>query len=161
MDNRYHYDLCGPFNQTAYLSRHLPILKKNISKIQKMTNIKRVSQKNKNREKFLRNYDILIQKADRLHDQFQYFTDVSKVKQIHEIEEKRQEVEDVLEEISSYLYAQSIEREEYGFELFDQSQELASFASDIQAQFSAEHEVQQYIPTRIQKRYAQRRTLKK
>lgn len=116
---------------------------------------------NKNREKFLRNYDVLIKKADRLHDQFQYFTDVSKVKQIHEIEEERQEVEDVLEEISSYLYAQSVEREEYGFEFVDQSKELASFASDIQAQFSAEHEVQQYIRTRIQKRYAQHRTLKK
>lgn len=115
----------------------------------------------KKRESFLLRYETLIQKADRLHDQFQYLSDVSKVKKMHEIEEERQEVEEVLGDVSSYLYEQSLDEEEPSFQLSDHSEELAAFASDIQAQLSAEHEVQQYMRSRIRTRHEHRRTTQK
>ena len=115
----------------------------------------------KKRTFFLERYRTLIEKTDQLHDQFQYLHDAMQVKKINDIEEEQLEVEEILGGVSSYLYEQSIQVEEFDITLTDHTRELDFVSDDIKAQLSAEREVQEYMREKIKKRHLSREVSQK
>ena len=141
--------------------RHKLLAKRTFTVPKGMAHEKSMAVIEKKRAYFLERYVVLIEKTDVLHDQFQYLHDAIQVKRINEVKEEQQEIEGILGGVSSYLYEQSIEEEELEITLTDHTKELDFVTADINAQLSAEREVQQYMREKIRKRHVSKKSSQK
>ena len=141
--------------------RHKLLAKRTFTVPKGMAHEKSMAVIEKKRAYFLERYVVLIEKTDVLHDQFQYLHDAIQVKRINEVKEEQQEIEGILGGVSSYLYEQSIEEEELEITLTEHTKELDFVTADINAQLSAEREVQQYMREKIRKRHVSKKSSQK
>lgn len=141
--------------------RHKLLAKRTFTVPKGMAHEKSMAVIERKRAYFLERYVVLIEKTDVLHDQFQYLHDAIQVKRINEVKEEQQEIEGILGGVSSYLYEQSIEEEELEITLTDHTKELDFVTADINAQLSAEREVQQYMREKIRKRHVSKKSSQK
>ena len=138
--------------------RHKVLAKRNFIVPKGMAHEKFMDVVEKKRAYFLERYVILMEKTDVLHDQFQYLYDTIQVKRINDLKEEQQDIEEILGGVSSYLYEQSIEEEELHITLTDHTKELDFVTSDINAQLSAEREIQQFMREKIRKRHVSKKS---
>ena len=141
--------------------RHKLLAKRTFTVPKGMAHEKSMAVIEKKRAYFLERYVVLLEKTDVLHDQFQYLHDAIQVKRINEVKEEQQEIEGILGGVSSYLYEQSIEEEELEITLTDHTKELDFVTTDINAQLSAEREVQQFMREKIRKRHVSKKSSQK
>lgn len=107
------------------------------------------------KERTLVKYQILAHKTDNLIDQLQYVCDAMDIRRIHDENTQREPIKEILADFSAYLESTDHLFEEHDFDIHVNTQirDVASISSDMQSELSAQREVEQYLRTKLKKKY--------